>query len=179
MFKHIYLLLLFFVSTISAQIIEVTPKGLVFTEDANAPYIVIQEKGTVQELNNKVLSYLNGIYKNPKLVITTSDNQIVVNAVANKLFKDPAVNVNYNLKIDFKENKIRINIPLLDMTHPLNGGGTRRLHLSLPKRQLFTDQYGIWEKDKLRFPKAKSGIEEYFNSYFLNLINAINAEDDW
>lgn len=178
--KNIFLLILITFNSINAQTVKVTPEGLVDAQDPTINYYVINSEGTALELRNKVLNYLNTIYESPKDVLTVSaPNQIFVNGRFSERISNPAVYVYYRINILFKDNKVKIDFPKINMSYPLNGGSKRMLFFTLSKKGGLSDTYGIWEKDKLRFHEAKSEIEEIMNNYLTNLVASIKANDDW
>lgn len=164
-----------------AQFLELTPTGFKNIQEPTLDYIVLNiGKTSQQDLYKNTLSYLQTLYSHPDAVLTTIDNeQITVNGLAKDQIRDPYVSLYYNLVFKFKEGKIRMDMPIIELKNLMNDLSYRYLFISMEKRGFLNDKYGIWTKGKLRFPDAKDNLENFFNIYLANINTNATKKDDW
>lgn len=178
--KKSILLLFAFSMVIStrSQYLELTPKGFINVQDPALGYVVLDIPGKGQgELYKSILTYLNTVYNSPDNVLSVVDNeQIVVNGLAQNKIKDPHVPIYYSLDFRFKDGKVRVDMPFIDMVRRIGDG--KSLFITLERKSLL-GVYGIWTKGKLRFPEAKASLEHFFNDYIDNIVSAAKTKDDW
>src|SRR5690606_22309818 len=119
-------------------------------------------------------------YKSPKNVLSLVENeQIAINGLSSAEIRRPYVDLYYNMVIRFKDGKIRVDAPIIEMKHLLNDLSYRRIFISLDKKGLFSDNHGIWHKGKLALPDVKTHLEKFFSNYIDNIKSAVKSEDNW
>lgn len=167
--------------TAKAQYLELTPNGFTNVNDPSIDYVVLETPNATQaELYNSTLAYLQTQYQNPDAVLTVIENeQITINGLAKDQIKDPYVSLYYNLVFRFKDGKLRMDMPVMELKNLMNDLSYRRLFVSMEKRGFLNDKYGIWTKGKLRFPEAKNNLEDFFNTYLANIAAHANVKNDW
>lgn len=181
--KATIMLLLLFTVIASAQEFEVTPNGLKNKEDKEKSYLVLKVDSTsAKELYKKTLKYLNQKYANPdKAIKSKIENEYIrvhtfipnFTKVKNS-FARVAVDGEYGIELKFKDNKVRFEIINEEFCNSsacvkYSGGA-------------FSGYIIYNKKGKLRLPKTKQFLEDYFNSEAKELLKSINnksEEDDW
>lgn len=171
-----------------AQKVVVTPLGIVSESDSEKDYIVIEVPDkTAGELYNNALAYIQKNYKNPSEVLkakvendyirfdTHADRVFYLNAgLGTKNWGD----INYTTQLDFKDGKIKISFPVIDL-----------------KPDAIEAQYDIgWKsegmmnpglydkKGKLKQEEAKVAIELYFNTIILDIKSSVGntqKKEEW
>ncbi|WP_167597677.1 DUF4468 domain-containing protein [Leeuwenhoekiella sp. ZYFB001] len=183
------LLLLLFISTASfAQTWHVTPEGFKYGDE---DYQVAEFKdASAAVLYDRVLAYLHRQYKNPDAALSTiEDTQITVNGFeANAVPRSKGGNVfdlDYTYTIRFKDGKVRIDAPSLEMT-TLRTSDYKRLDLVTNDTGGFlTGNYGIYKNGKLKSELAKETLETLFSFRFIGLLSAalnespVTESSDW
>lgn len=138
-----------------------------YTEDGKN-YIVYDAKGyTQKELYNKVLLGVSKLFRNPDKVITKFENEfITINGYNSDCVKYSNLwfSYTYSVKIQFKDDKIRIDTPLI------TGSGSDEIRSNTEG----------WIKTQENYNEVKP----YFESSMNDLINAFLdssflTNEDW
>jgi len=185
--KNLPIIILFFSSFIFGQEINLvlTPDGLIPNEKTENDFLVIDfPNKSKEDLFKESLIYFNSIYKSPKNVISKVENEIItINGFAGNSIRRNGMHVfdmDYNIVIKFKDNKLRIDLPTFKLTTFTDK--RQVLHIKWIKFSLDGSNLGIFgKKNKLKSKKAKADIENYYNSYLNKYIKSLkgNAKDDW
>ena len=188
--KKVLLLLVGLVPFLGHSQFILTKEGMVDEKDQSKNYLVYNFEGkTANELYISVLTALTNYYISAKDAISKVEGKIIsINGIesggicygnfmggCNRRF-----DLIYTISIDFKDNKIRINSPLVakskgdsfnnNNTYSLVGGGG-----------LF-GTYSTFNKDgKLKDESSKNSIEKFFNTLVNAIIKDIDNQnkDDW
>lgn len=176
--KLITLLLLTVAYTANAQYIKVTPEGLKDAKEEQSYVVLDFENQSAEDLYGKSVLFVNQRFKSPEHVIKSnvankmlrySDYKPNGIQVLNGIARIP-VDVNYQVELGFKDNKVKFDIVSLDMSTFTFKGNVWN---SLP----------IWnEKNgKLRLEQEKNELEEYFNAIVVEYVEYMNGntQDDW
>lgn len=167
-----------------------TMDGMVDEKDPSKNYLVYNFEGkTANELYISVLTALTNYYVSAKDAISKVEGKIIsINGIesggicygkfmgrCNRRF-----DLIYTMSIDFKDNKIRINAPIIanskgdsfnnNNTYSLVGGGG------------MFGTYSTFNKEgKLKDENSKNSIEVFFNSLVNTIIKGIENQnkDDW
>lgn len=174
---------------LQAQQFVLTPTGFVSSEDNSKNYIVLDfPSKSKNELYNMTLIYITKNYKSAKDVISKVENEVLtINAVSSAPIRRNSFQIfqnNYTVVISFKDGKIKIDSPVVNLTR-FNDGKIKTLHILWDKTiPLDESHVGVFGKDfKLKSKKALEDLE-YFANDFLNRINeGLNNNDmikeDW
>lgn len=161
-----------------------TPNGFETVEVSENDFLVINfPNKTKAGLYKESLIYFNSIYKSPKNVISTVENEIItINGFAGNSIRRNGMHVfdmDYNIVIKFKDNKVRIDKPSFKLTTFTDH--QQVLHVKWKKFSVDGSNLGIYgKKDKLKSKKAKEDLELFYNSYIAKFINSLNSkEEDW
>lgn len=183
--NKLLLILLFSINSF-AQIPKfiLTPNGLVNQIDSTSNYLVLEFPETKKEnLYNKSISYMHAVYASPKDVISELENEsITVNAINRNSIRRNSMHIfdiNYTIKIDFKDNKLRINAPSFSLTTFTD---KRQQLYIVSGNSIDGSNLGIYNKSgKLKSDKAKSDLENFFNQFVWGLYGALieDDKDDW
>lgn len=187
--KHGFLLLAFaFISVLanaqnSSVYFNWTPTGTLLTSDGKDYVIKEYEGKSKEELYNELLVSVSSLFNDPKHVVSTVENQLI-NINAGQMVEWPyggllgivPVNMQYVLKIHFKDNKIKIDAPYFTS---ITVGGTPVYDIEgWAKAQKFFNPDGTFNTKK-----GKSIFCRGVNIAFNNLIEAIlsynKTNNDW
>jgi hypothetical protein len=184
--KILLITVMLFAFQINAQqnYFTLTINGFENTYNLSQNYIVINFNGkTKQELYNDFLTELTITYVSSKDVISKSENNAIsinalsLNAIKYKIGKNVSYfDLNYNLSFQFKDNKVRINLPaIVYMTR-----GANNLLIS-GSNGFLTNSKFIYKKGKLKVPSAKASLEKYFNGLINEIITSVKnkSNSDW
>jgi len=183
--KLLLLIAIFNIIALQAQKFELTSNGFVDINDQSKNYLVLDFPGKPKEqLFKEALIYFNKNYISSKDVISKVDNEVItVNAISPnpiRLGGFEKYTNNYNITISFKDEKIKIDAPSVDLSY-IAGGRVYRLFVSNEKTSIMNQ--GIYGKNgKLNYKKAKEGLEEFAESFVLNLKLGLSNEsqnNDW
>lgn len=164
----------------TAQTFNLTPYGLL--GQSGKEYSVIDMPGqSAEDLYNRALVYLNGIYANPDKVLSTvphhsiSINGFAANAVRRNSMH--AFDLNYTIVVEFKDEKIK----LLPASYRMTNYSTQPQTLHLVwGTDLTGANLGIFGKSgKLKSERAKTDLEGFFNAFFANFVQALSGENKW
>lgn len=188
--RKIFLLLsILFPFLLHSQFI-LTKDGMVDEKDQSKNYLVYNFEGkTANELYVSVLTVLTNYYVSAKDVISKVEGKIIsINGIQNKGICygnfmggcNRRFDLIYTISVDFKDNKIRINSPVVakskgdgfnnNNTYSLVGGGG-----------LFGTYSTFNKEGELKDESSKKSIEEFFNTLIKSIIEGIDNQnkDDW
>jgi hypothetical protein len=187
--KIILTLTLLFISSLTfAQKLVVTPIGLRNESDNEKTYVVLDiENKNAAELYSNALKYIVKNYKNPeKVIIGKVENESLKFStfvgsfmiVKNSIVKIP-IDAEYNIHLDFKDNKVKFEIQGLDMYYSADGSKTRVLFEGAG----IGGYYIYNKKGELKRDETKIDIELYFNTEILKIAAFLAGKDvgkaDW
>jgi len=138
-------------------------------------YVVLEEKGSVEDNYKKVLDFVNRNYNTPSEVIksTTENKYIRIQGVSDMIIHNKAVPIKHHLEFHFKQDKIKIT--LLGLQTNTNVEIT------------FHAQYGKLYNAKGKPRKAYikyanqlvTGANDLVDSFERGLVIEDSANDDW
>lgn len=149
-----------------------TPNGFVDEKDEAENHLVYEFEGkTTEEIYTNILATLTNIYKSAKDVLNVVENKTIVangiETVCETKTKTGCfypLDLNYRISIDFKNNKIRISSPRIDLYDGLR----------LVENRIFN------KKGKLRNKQLKIDIEDFINTLVNKVVDAVEGKnDDW
>lgn len=186
--KRTVLSLVFFLGVAlasSAQYI-VTPEGLKTTQADEKDYYVIEAPELSQaDLYSKTIKFISTIYNSPKDVISGQiENELLTITGLETIFAD--FDVRYKLNFQFKEGRVRYDMPQIISMRKFQDGKELNLTFSKQKPSLNT----VWifnDKGELRgmlIPEYKKDLEKLFNSLYNSYEAFIKGEitkeeDEW
>lgn len=180
--KLTLLLLLLSIATMAQNKFELTPDG--FKADGQNFMVVDIPNNTAAQLFNKVKLHLTAAYKSSKDVMSTVDNEMItINAIQRNVIRRTGMHVfdmNYNVTIRFKDDKIRFDAPTFKLTTFTTKSQT--LHLVWTGLSLDGSDLGIYGKnDKLKSEMAKQDLERFFNTLITEITEACKNDknNDW
>jgi len=154
-----------------------------FIIDNERDYYVVEMPGkTAHQLFMNILENVASVYNNPKEVLSTvEDRSIVVNGFVKDITEWKVVekrftlrfkvSLNYKLSFQVKENKIRVNAPIINII--------REMDMSNFKIRDITPGY-YFNYVKIHTPSTISDIENTFNSIISVLVyGSSEGSDDW
>ena len=188
--KRIVLLLMVFIPYIGFSQFILTKDGMVDEKDQSKNYLVYNFEGkTASELYVSVLTALTSHYVSAKDALSKVEGKIIsINGIeqngicygnfmggCNRKF-----DLEYTMTIDFKDNKIRINTPIIGKTKgdSFNNNNT----YSLVGGGGMFGTYSTFNKEgKLKDESSKKSIEMFFNTLIQNVVNSVKKQDkdDW
>ena len=188
--KKVLLLIMSCVPFLGYSQFILTKDGMVDEKDPSKNYLVYNFEGkTANELYISVLTALTNYYVSAKDAISKVEGKIIsINGIesggicygnfmggCNRKF-----DLEYTMTIDFKDNKIRINTPIIAKT---KGDGFNNNHrYSLVGGGGAFGTYSTFNKDgKLKDENSKNSIENFFNTLVNAIIKDIDNrnKDDW
>ncbi|WP_394657556.1 DUF4468 domain-containing protein [Halosquirtibacter laminarini] len=133
-------------------------------------------------LYQKSLIYFNSIYKSPKDVISSVEDQLItIHGVIDKSIRRNSFHVfdmDYTITFQFKDGKVRINSPSFVLTAYTKNMQT--LHVKWTKFSFNGEHLGIYGKnDKLKSARAKKDLEVFYNNYIKEYFTSIIQDDEW
>ncbi|MBB4108331.1 DUF4468 domain-containing protein [Pedobacter zeae] len=176
---------------LNAQVLrmELKHNGFVSSTDSTKNYIVLNHpKVSKTELYKKTLTYLNSIYKNPKQVISSVENEsIAVNAYSDEitatkgLYRYP---FDYNIVLQFKDGKIKFEPHVIEISEIFTVSKSKnRFYVANTDSPEPVEIRCIYMryKDKPGYflfqDEIKTGFDQWLTSYLAGLEKAIN--DTW
>ncbi|WP_454974515.1 hypothetical protein [Capnocytophaga gingivalis] len=167
-----------------------TKDGMIDEKDPSKNYLIYNFEGkTANELYISALTVVTNIYASAKDVVSKVDGKIIsINGAESRGICygkfiggcNRRFDLIYTMSIDFKDNRIRINTPIIanskgdsfnnNNTYSLVGGGG------------MFGTYSTFNKEgKLKDESSKNSIEEFFNSLVNTIIKGIENQnkDDW
>jgi len=199
--KTLLSIILCFVTSISYSQWILTPDGLASAEDSVKNYVVYEYDGINQvDLYKSVLFFIHENYRSPKDVLSEIPPETITfrgfqpesigvprrNKTDRKILGryQFAYDLSYNITIQFKENRIRINKPFFECT-TTSGGKKVTLPLSGKKKSFFITPVCVFSsKDgSVVEPDIKTQIETVFNRISIGVKNApiaqIENDSEW
>lgn len=194
--KKVLLLCLILLPLLSiAQSIDTIPKlelknvGFVDSQDSTKKYVVISAPGlSKQDLYKSILVYLNSIYKDPKRVLTTVENEsITINALTESIKGSLdwyVYRLYYNINIQFKDERFRIVANIEDLKeHWADNKPPRKIYVSDSDSSNPHEINTIWLKTKkgesvVFKDDLKESVDNWINS-FVFMINESLKNGDW
>jgi hypothetical protein len=174
---------------VNAQKFVVTPEGLV-SEPDNKDFVVIEFPGkTAAQLYAEANKYIQKIYANPDKVIKgkVENEYIRFDTHIGRLFYLNAGmgtknygSVDYTTQIDFKDGKVKLSFPSVDLT-PENPGA--KFDIGWKHEGMMNP--GIYDKKGgVKQPDAKAEIEKYFNNIVAEITSYLSGaaaakKEDW
>lgn len=153
-----------------------------FVNDADGKdFIVISAPGkSVNDIKSSVVSALSDMYSNPSKVISTlGDNIINLNAHESNACwystKDFVYdyNFNYNIKIEYKEGKIKVCSPSIsNITERRYAGSGIYDYFTIDLNKM----YSLLHELKPEFTKI---LEDKFNNHVSKIITGLSSNSDW
>lgn len=164
---------------------EITSQGIVNSEAPNNPYIIISiPQLTQNEILQGIREYIQKYWKNPKKSFTIENNSAIISY--NHII--PIDAKEYRLEgvmtIDAKDGKFRASFSLIGLYREVPS-------LAIYQHYHFTKEHcsqgsiyfrrGIYEGDKIKYPKQKSGIENVLNQEISDMTKYLTAQlqTDW
>lgn len=189
--KILFVLMLFLSINANAQF-KATKDGLT-TEDGKPYYVVPIEGKTAMELYKGVNSYVLSHYKNPDAVANKMEGEMInIHSFDSEAFLLSKVmglkvygEIDMNLVIYFKDNRIRFDIPVInkmqadktsgvgkDKTEYYFSGGIGKF---MGSASLFND------KGKVKDKKFVEGLEAYINNMIKEISESAKSysKEDW
>jgi len=192
----LYLFIVFFIST-KAQVIipKMELKSIGFVGiNTTKTYVVIDKTYVVIEIPNRQKSelyksslvYLNTIYKNPQRVLTLVESESIIikgmtDAIKGSLswYKYQMI---YNINIQFKDGKIRIEPSITDLTEIGDDNNERKFYVSSEDSPNPHELNCIWLLGPNGYflfnEKLKTSIDDWLNFYLSSYIDGI-TKNDW
>lgn len=185
------ILLLFFAVIIHLSAFgqfTLTAGGMQSTENKEAKFIVIQCEGKEQqELFNIVLAYANRTYNSPHFVVDNVDKEMLTISAESEVglgkalgMYDAIVDYKYKISIYFKDDRIRIDVPIISFPYEAsNGARSRKVYLQGKTGMSSISIYN--PEGKLREKEAKEKIESDINRIVTGIIQEVtnDAQEDW
>ena len=181
-------LLILFISIVSfGQTLEVSPNGLRSSNDPEKTYVVIKTDGfTSGELYENARKYIIQHYKNPDYVARGAIDDEYINFVThipyiatvnNSGMAHIKYDATYRTELYFKDGKVRYEIIEVKMEQK---NGTELKWRSTGGIVTF---FIYNKKGKLKQPRAKQEIEDYFNNEIEKLTAYLTGkskiDNDW
>ncbi len=190
--KKVFLLFFLFVFISANAQFKATKDGLT-TEDGKPYYVVPIEGKTAMELYKGVNSYVLSNYKNPDAVANKMEGEMInIHSFDNEAFLLSKVmgmsvygEIDMNLVIYFKDNRIRFDIPVINKMQADKTSGVGKdktqYHFSggigkfMGSASLFND------KGKVKDKKFVEGLESYVNNMIKEISESAKSysEEDW
>lgn len=171
---------------------ELIPGELVPKENHDKDFVVYEFKGVdAHDLYSKTLAAITSLY-------VSADN--VTNKVEGKMINIHGVqkdkvcikqlgivscfDLNYNLIFRFKDEKLRIDVPIINDIICINGYGDA-VHLTIGNEGTkgMGSYMSIFKKDNnVKYKEAKESIESFFNSLVNSIVSEIESDsqsEDW
>lgn len=153
-----------------------------FTTSDGKDYIVINAEGKKQrELYNIVMKKATLAYNSAKDVISSVEGEVVnLSGKANnityfRMIKTCPCGIDYVVKFQFKDGRIRVSAPVITGGYYMDGSGTFKM-------KDFIAKWGLFKNGELN-PKKKDQvepIEKYFNALIEDVTNVTStAGEDW
>lgn len=185
--KRIILFALLTLPVIANAQFSLTINGFVSSNDSSKNYIVYEYTNIPKEkLYINVLKFITSNFKSAKDVVSKVDNEVIsLNAFQPKQIyaKTQNYDINYNLVVSFKDNKIKIDKPIFECT-TFAYGKTYRLIMSGSNGGFGSEvTIGLFKKDgKQNQEKTITYIESFINGLCNQIKTAAsdsNNSDEW
>ena len=178
--KNLFMLFLILPFICTSQYFEVTKNG--FKSKDNKDYIVIEVVGLKEDLFKKSKLYFTSIYRNPDEVMSLVEGEAInIGGYSSKSIRRNNAHrfdMDYNLIFSFKDGKVKVDAPAIRLT--TFTGRNQEMFIYREKSDFMGYYFGIYGKNgKIRYQKAIEDLNNYFNSYLKEYINAIEKKDNW
>lgn len=178
--KRLLLLLLLLLTVYNinyAQQFELTPNGFVNSENKEIEYIVLEYSGkTKEELFKEVLIFATENFKSSKEVVSKVEYEtITINANSSKLIRRNtlhAFNNNYTVVMSFKDGKVKMNAPVVDLS-TFTDGRKQTLHVFYPKTDLRGTDLSVYNKKGVA--RSKMAVSD-LNAFALDFLELFKSE---
>lgn len=174
--------------TANAQF-TLTRNGFVNTDNPEQRYIVLEfPEKTQQELFKNANVYFHSLYANPRRGLQVLEDQLItVDAVErDTIFSGKILwhvsrgDLYYTISLEFKDGRVKVNAPtnlkLLVARTEINREKRPREEQSAVVITNYFDSI-FDRRGKIKQPKIKQSVENYFHNYILAFYDAIN--NDW
>ena len=189
--KYILLLFTFIAINTNAQRFVLTAYGFVDSTNINNDYIIVPfEEKKQMEIFNLAMTAIGKNFVSPKDRISKVEySQISLNGIIpavtyenwmGKVYYD----LNYNLILEFKDGKMKINSPIInDIVRDAPFGAKKHLFLSESERNsAISGNKSLFKKNgKVKEKKHKENIENSINSLVSRIVTDMNntKDSDW
>lgn len=183
-------LLMQFAVCANSQTFELTPNGFVDSKNPQNSYVVVAFDGkTQQDIFNMALSALGKTFILPDNRISKVEySQINLNGIMsditfiNRLGLHLYFDMFYNLILEFKDGKMRINGPIINDIFRKAPDGKQHIYLTVAERgsALSGDLALFKNNGQVNEKKHKTKIETAVNEFVAKIISLMNTKDsDW
>lgn len=190
--KVLFLVICLFCSLACFAQFELIPGKLISKENPDKDFVVYEFKGIkAHDLYSKALTAITSLYVSADNVTNNvEDKMINIHGVQEdkicikQLGVVSCFDMSYNLVFRFKDEKLRIDVPIINDIVCVNGyGNTIHMTIGGEGTRLMGTYMSIFKKDNsIKYKEAKINIESFFN----NLVNSIiyeiendNQSKDW
>lgn len=161
---------------------KLVAEGLINDSDSKNFVIITAQGKNVSDIKSSIVSTLSSMYNNPSKVISTLGDNII-NVTATSAFdiaNDVGMfyqryNFTYNIKIEVKDGKIKIDAPSFSNINRRDVGMLSRTVIdsrNMNASNLFAD-----------FLEAKAAptaeFEELFNSHITKIVSGLSSSSEW
>lgn len=156
-------------------------KKFVNSIDPTKDYIIVKAEGkTVQEIKNSVINSISTLFDHPdKVISTVGDNIVMVDAFASNFFYEYegttkiVYSFNYSLKIEIKDNRMKINRPSFSkLIGDMQFIGGRSKHIGPFGESDFFEALG-------ESAVGYSNLQTLINNIVNKISEGITKEEDW
>lgn len=163
--------------------------GFVNEIDSTKNYIVVDfPDKTKTELYKSTLIYLNKIYRSPKSVLTTVENEsIVINGFTESI-RDAlywiVIQMEYNINIQFKDGKLKFEPIITELREVVSSDKKNKIYIANTDSPEVSEINTIWMASRknegyfLFNEELKLNIDKWMNNYVSSLVVELN-KDDW
>lgn len=186
--KRLILLLLFILSAhCGYSQFLLTPEGFINESDESKNYVVLNFDGKNKEdLFKQAKNTITSYYNSPKDVLSESfPDMLSVSGYApikfnfGGMYGRAEADLYYKITMSFKDEKVKIDFDILNLTHTQQDGQTRKIPI---KTGVNGSTYGVYKKNgDLRDADAKKAIEQIPNR-FIEIYSSYGdqeKQDDW
>lgn len=186
-----FFLFVLITNCVNAQTFELTACGFVDSKNVQNDYIVIPFEGKSQmEIFNLALAAIGKTFVSPKDRISKVEySQINLNGVfqdvtyINRMGLHLYFDMYYNVILEFKDGKMRINGPDINDISRQAPDGVQHIYLTKAERgsALFGDKALFNNDGKINEKKHKANIENTVNAFIYKIITEMNKtiDSDW
>lgn len=192
--KVLFFIICIFNLPIYAQYFTLGENGLIVKDNPDAKFIIVEKPGNTQiELFNQIKNWATQFYVSPKDVISESGNEMItLNGISDKDvwckkgFGSVSFTTNYTIVFQFKDGKIRVNIPIINSmkgeSRTLGGDLSGLYQLTYTKENIVDgrrEQIVIFNKKKTK-NEAKESIENLFNAIVKDAVEyKLPQNEEW
>lgn len=150
--------------------------GTFFIDSINNYYVANFTGKTAHQLYSDVLARLSTIYTYPdKVTNKVEDRSIIINAIVTKIDQNEMMSVKhefnlaYRVELQFKDGKIRLNVPTLTRAWEYAPYIERRTECNLSTLSV----------KAMFYPRLKENANAYFNNLYTSLVYGTPQDEDW